>query len=167
MNHEFDETLTPESRDPLDTLDQDFDWQELYRRLSEEPCDGEDDKRLAEVVTRLIQMLVPYTERQLRVDSVGVRLIALAWVLNPAYFGGSPSLRELAGRCGITESTLARHTGRFSRLIGWRNRAQQHAWNWREPTRPGEEHLIRPPRQSPKDPPAHPPGSKPGAPPHP
>ena len=144
MKTDFAEDRVADCCDPVDAANQDFDWQRLYQRLCEDASDPDQDKRLAEAVTRLLQMLVPYSERQIRPDSVGLRVIALAWVLNPAYFGGSPSLRELAGRCGTTQSALARHTGRYSRLIGWRNRAQQHAWNWRDHSWPAEERLIRP-----------------------
>jgi hypothetical protein len=62
--------------------------------------------------------------------STGLRLIALAWVLNPGYFVGSPSLSELARRCSVRRAALANHTGYFSRLLGWRNRGQRHASNW-------------------------------------
>jgi hypothetical protein len=146
MKTDFAEDRSADGRDPMDAASQDFDWQHLYRRLCEDASDADQDQRLAEAVTRLLQMLVPCSERQIRPDSVGLRVIALAWVLNPAYFGGSPSLRQVARRCGVTQGTLAHHTGRHSRLIGWRNRAQQHAWNWREQSRSGEDHLIRPRR---------------------
>ena len=127
---EFNEAMLSACRDPVDAPEQDFDWRGLYERLSEDAVEGDNDKRLAETVTRLLQLLVPLAERRIRVESVGLSLIALAWVLNPAYFGGSPSLRQLARRCGVEPATLASHTGRFSRLIGWRNRGQRHAWNW-------------------------------------
>ncbi len=145
MRTDFAEDRVADCCDPVDAANQDFDWQRLYERLCEDAGSAGQDKRLAEAVTRLLQMLVPFTQRQLRLNSVGLRVVALAWVLNPAYFGGSPSLRELARRCGITQSALAHHTGRYSRLIGWRNRAQQHAWNWRKDARPAEDLLIRPP----------------------
>ena len=98
--------------------------------MAEDVSNGEVDKNLAEVITRLIQLLIPYRHGRIQPGSVGLNIIALAWVLNPAYFDGSPSLRELARRCGIQPSTLARHTGHYSRFIGWRNRGQRHAWNW-------------------------------------
>jgi hypothetical protein len=59
-----------------------------------------------------------------------MRLIALAWVLSPGYFEGSPSIRKLARRCGIRIAALANYTGYYSRLLRWRNRGQRHAWNW-------------------------------------
>jgi hypothetical protein len=130
LKGDFHEGLKSSKRDPVDAQPQDFDWQKLYRQLSEDAVDGDNDKRLAETVTRLLQMLVPFGKRQIRVEAVGLNLIALAWVLNPGYFDGSPSLRQLARRCGVEAATLARHTGHFSRLIRWRNRGQRHAWNW-------------------------------------
>jgi hypothetical protein len=72
---------------------------------------------------------------------VGLRVIALAWVLNPAYFEGSPSVSELANLCGVRAAALAAYTGHYSRLIGWRNRSQCHSRNWcraRTPTHRGE-----------------------------
>jgi hypothetical protein len=75
-------------------------------------------------------MLLPPSDRRIQPQSLGMRLIALAWVLNPAYFDGSPSVRKLARRCGVRIAALANHTGYYSRLLGWRNRGQRHAWNW-------------------------------------
>ncbi len=130
MKPEFNEAFLSDSRDLVDGQIQDFDWDRLYQRLVEDA--GETDPRLAEAVTRLLQSIVPYDHRQLHPEAVGLRVIALAWVLSPRYFAGSPSLRDLAKRCGVGAATLARYTGRYSRFIGWRNRGQRHAWNWQE-----------------------------------
>lgn len=133
MKQPFDETRIAKNRDPLDARNQDFEWDELLERLSEDARAEQTDKSLAQTVRRLIQILVPvYEKRRLWAKSLGLRLIALAWVLDPGYFEGSPSLAELARRANVTPAKLAHHAGRFSRLLGWRHRGQRHAWNWRK-----------------------------------
>jgi hypothetical protein len=132
---DFHEDLQSDKRDPVDAQSQEFDWQRLYQRLSEDVASDQVERQLAETITRLLQTLIPLRQRYLPPIEIGLNVIALAWVLNPACFEGSPSLRQLARRCGVQPATLARHTGRYSRLIGWRNRAQRHAWNWREEQR--------------------------------
>ena len=132
MKQDFHEGLRSSNRDRIDARDQDFDWPGLYRRLSEDAHAEGNDRDLAGVVTGLLQMLVPYREGRIRPTTLGFRLIALAWVLDPDYFPGSPSLTELARRANITPAKLARYTGHYSRLLRWRNRGQQHAWNWRK-----------------------------------
>ena len=144
MKEPFDEARLAKSRDPLDAPDQGFDWDALYKRLGEDLRDGKVDERLEDLLIRLLQLLVPEFRNRIQPDSVGLRLIALAWVLNPGYFDGAPSLRELARRCGVSAVALARHTGRYSRLIRWRNRGQRHAWNWRKQVAHPEERVIRP-----------------------
>jgi hypothetical protein len=135
---DFHENRQSDKRDPIAAQHQGFDWEQLYERLSEDAANGDNDQRLAEAVTRLLQMLLPLTQRQMRPEVIGLRLIALAWVLNPAYFAGAPSLRQLARRCGVKPAALARYTGESSRFIGWRNRGQRHAWNWRQVERSDE-----------------------------
>jgi hypothetical protein len=78
-------------------------------------------------------------------------------VLRPdGIFTNYTSLRELARRCGVQHSTLAKHTGHYSRYLGWRNRGQRHAWNWHaeeahvtarseSPAEPGEHDLVEDP----------------------
>ncbi len=132
MKHGFYEGFISDDADPVDSVSQDFDWKLLYARLNEEACEAHLDKRLADMVARLIEMLVADKGRRIRPDSVGLRIIALAWVLNPGYFRDSPSLRRLANRCGVTAATLARLTGHYSRFLNWRNRGQRHAWNWEQ-----------------------------------
>lgn len=132
MKEEFDESKLPDCRDPLATPAVDFDWTALYARLGEDVVEGKVDKRLTDIVVRLLQVLVPNSTHHIQPGAVGLRLIALAWVINPAYFEGSPSISELAQRCGVNTVTLARYTGRYSRLMRWRNRGQKHAWNWRK-----------------------------------
>jgi AraC-like DNA-binding protein len=127
---DFREDLRSAKRDLIDAQHQGFDWEQLYERLSEDVADADSYQRLAEAVTRLLQMLLPLAHRQIRPEVIGLRLIALAWVLNPGYFAGAPSLRQLARRCGVKPSALARYTGQSSRFIRWRNRGQRHAWNW-------------------------------------
>lgn len=130
MKEEFDEAMLSEDLDSIDSLSQGFDWQALYERLGEDAQNGDLDREVAEAVVRLIEKLVSNQDRPMYPQAVGLRLIGLAWVLNPAYFEGSPSLRDLAARCKVKPSTLARFTGEASRLIGFRNRSQRHAWNW-------------------------------------
>jgi hypothetical protein len=132
VKRDFDETLQAKSRDPLDAPDADLvsEWEQLYHALDGDLPDGERDKQLEEVIIRLLRLLVPVREGRLYPRSLGLRLLALAWVLRPDFFEGNPSLRELARRANVTPAKLSRHTGRFSRLLRWRNRAQRHAWNW-------------------------------------
>ena len=145
MKEEFDEARMARRRDPVDAPDQDFDWDALYKRLGEDVNEGKVNKRMADIIIRLLQVLVPVSTHRIQPGSVGLRLIALAWVINPAYFEGTPSIRELARRCGVNVVSLARHTGRYSRLIRWRNRGQKHAWNWRKRVQPSDFRGIRQP----------------------
>ena len=130
MKQGFYEGFISEEADPVDAASQDFDWKLLYRRLNEEACEAGIDEKLAQTVTRLIQLLVGNSRGRIHPPYIGLKIIALAWVLNPGYFHDSPSLRELARRCGVTPAKLAHMTGHFSRFIQYRNRAQRHAWNW-------------------------------------
>ncbi|MCL4176376.1 MAG: hypothetical protein KJ072_01320 [Verrucomicrobia bacterium] len=153
MKGDFHEGLQSAKRDPVDAVDQNFDWERLYRHVLEDVEAGDMDPRLADAVMGLLQMLVPHDHAKITVPAVGLRVIALAWVLNPGYFRGCPSLSKLARRCGISPSTLARYSGIYSRLIGWRNRAQRHAWNWQKVERArsrDEKKRAKAPQKGPK-----------------
>ena len=132
MRDDFDEGRLSERRDPLDAPFQDFDWDRICDQIDADVDSGKIEKQLAEAITRIFQVLIPLRAHYLPPIEIGLNVIALAWVLNPAYFEGSPSLRQLARRCGVHAATLARHTANYSRLVGWRNRAQRHAWNFRK-----------------------------------
>lgn len=130
MIHEFDETHQAETRDPLVAGAHSFDWETLYARLDADARSEANDKGLAEIVTRLLHLLLPPPGQPMNPRRVGLHVIALAWVLSPGYFDGNPSLRQLARRCRISPTTLGELTGKMSRAINWRNRAQQRGWNW-------------------------------------
>jgi hypothetical protein len=130
LKQPFDETRVAKSRDPVDAPSLGFDWDEIYRVLDDEMPEREADKLLDELLVRLLQFLIPKRPERLSARSLGLRVLALAWVLSPGFFEGTPSLRRLARRVNVSPSKLSRHTGRISRLLRWRNRAQQHAWNW-------------------------------------
>ena len=140
VTHDFDEAYQAEHRDPLDASNSDFDWQELCQRLGEDADTqaADNEAHMAEMVVRLLHLLLRRTDRHVEPRTIGMRVIALAWVLNPAYFAGSPSLTELAKRCGIAPGTLGSYTGEASRYLQWRNRAQRHAWNWRPSNVPAQ-----------------------------
>jgi hypothetical protein len=130
MREPFDENRLAATAEPIADPVQDFDWQELYARLEEDAQDADQDRTLAEAVQRLLQLLLAAGGPRVNPQRVGLRVIALAWVLSPDYFPDSPSLHQLAERCGVGAATLAELTGRISRQIGWRNRGQCHGWNW-------------------------------------
>lgn len=122
--------LKAECFELLETATQDFDWDALYAHLDADAREDGNDKNPVEVVTRLLEMFLPAPGQPVIPSRIGLRVIALAWVLNPAYFEGDPSMSELAARCGVRLPTLAKRTGHFSRVIRWRNHWQRHSWNW-------------------------------------
>ena len=105
-----------------------FDYEEVYERLDGTPQPGACPKALI-AFSRLLRALLPDGRPARHI--VGLRVIALAWTLNPGNIAGSPSVKELARRCGVTPEHMAKLTGQMSRLAEWRNRAQQRAKNWR------------------------------------
>jgi hypothetical protein len=133
MKQQFHEDLMLKNRDMVDAPDQDFDWDRLYQSLNDDATNGGNDPALSQTVVRILQMLLPPPAplpRRIQPESLGMRLIALAWVLSPAYFDGNPSVCKLARRCGVRHAALANYTGYYSRLLRFRNRGQSHAWNW-------------------------------------
>jgi hypothetical protein len=149
VNDAFIEKYNQDDHDALERVSADFDWEGLYAHLDADSRNGGNDPRLAEAVARLLQMFLPLDGKSVRPQTVGLRVIALAWVLSPGYFEGSPSLTELSERCDVGAATLAQFTGEFSRLIGWRNRSQQRGWNWhpseRRPLGKGSDVAAAPP----------------------
>ena len=117
--------------DPLSDSFANFDFEAVYQAL--DPATGAegDNSRAAEVVAAVLGLLLAGTHGdRINPKAVGLRLIGIAWVLNPASFPGVPSLTSLAARCGVSPAALAKHTAEASRLLNWRNRAQRHAWNF-------------------------------------
>lgn len=134
MKPEFSKKYV-EQVDLLVNLSQDFDWSTLSDRLGEEKEPYAGAAKDLEVLCKVLNLLLGNADgEKINVRRVGLNVIGLGWVLNPGLFDGSPSVRTLARRCGVSAAALADATGRISRLIGWRNRAQSHAWNWK-PTR--------------------------------
>lgn len=136
MRPDFNEIYTDPDIDPLDAVLHDLPLAEAWERLGngEGLADGGPDQ--SETITRLMHLLLADAQgRGINPKTVGLRLIAIAWVLNPANYPESPSLRELARRCGVSAAALAHHSGEISRATGIRNRAQRHAANWNPPER--------------------------------
>ncbi|MBE7504298.1 MAG: hypothetical protein HS113_29215 [Verrucomicrobiales bacterium] len=124
--------LTPQNVEPTECGECDFDWDTVYQHLDGH-CEGGCPKALT-AFSMLLNAIMDVSRLDRKV--IGLRVIALAWVLNPANVRGSPSLVRLARRCGVTRNYMAMLTGEMSRLARWRNRAQQHAWNWRQKASP-------------------------------
>lgn len=136
MSTEFDDEHLSKKRDPLDGQSADFDWDKVFERL--DSGDGIDaaNEEQTETIARLMRLLLADTQAgRINPKTVGLRVLALAWILNPAHYPDTPSLRRLAERCGVSPALLAFYTGELSRLTGIRNRAQRHAGNWKPPER--------------------------------
>lgn len=64
-------------------------------------------------------------------QGTALRIVGLAWAINPALFPGSPSLHQLAEKLHCSASNLSPHVAAFSRLFGISNRGQVHDWRRR------------------------------------
>lgn len=65
-----------------------------------------------------------------RKQGILLRLLALAWVLRPDYFGGEGvSAAEVCRQFDLPKNRFSEHCAEFTRRYGVRNRAQAHGWN--------------------------------------
>ena len=105
---------------------QDFDWNEVERELGELPEDARAD--VAEVIRKIFLWVTAVKMNGKNAPKkVGRRFIALAWVIDPSLFDGSPSLETLGKQIG--NHHLWKMTGKVSKEFGITNAAQNHAWN--------------------------------------
>lgn len=133
MISDFNDGYPPKFVDPLDGPSFDFDWDSVFRDVDRMSDSETGERHPAEVLAALLTLLLARAQGdKVNPKAVGLRLLAIGWVLNPANFPGSPSLIELAARCGVSPAALAQHTGEASRVLNWRNRAQRHAWNYKK-----------------------------------
>jgi hypothetical protein len=130
----FNENIDGNKRDPLapEAMHQ-FPYDEVAAALGEDVDMTRDEVR-EQVATALAGMLrfclnTDLTNKKAE-QIIGRRLVALAWVVNPGLFDGSPSLIKLSKRMGMQSIyKLAVLTGEASRHFKIQNRAQAHAWN--------------------------------------
>jgi hypothetical protein len=137
MKPQFHEDYQNEHTDPLTSTEQsDFDWEALYQKL--DGAENQSGETPEQIVLNAFRRIFDWvlnnnyniTANQLTPDTIiGRRFIALAWVTNPDFFPGSPSLNQLARQLGLTVPALATLTGEVCREFGIQNRAQAHAWN--------------------------------------
>lgn len=133
-SNEFNEELRSEHADALDKRHVDFDWHGLEEALGEagKECGCDDWAKLSEA----FRLLSEWSLKANTLQQVGIRTIALAWVLNPGYFDGSPSMRKLAKAFGVNRSVLSNFTSEVRRKYGITNRAQSHGWNFKKDKTP-------------------------------
>ena len=132
MNANFNEAYRADHLDPVDGQVADFDWPGVLERLDGSEGTVTNSPEQTETIMQLLTLLLADAQgTRINAKAIGMRLIALGWVLNPANYPNSPSLRALAERCAVSPAALAHHSGAISRETGIRNRSQRHAANWR------------------------------------
>ena len=141
MKPAFQEAYLANDQDPVDGQVADFDWPGLDRLLGE--CEADNSERdwiaMGEALARILDWLTavnldsPNAER-----FAGRRAFALAWVVNPAKFDGSPSLTKLAQRLGLGPRLLQHAAAAATEEFGIVNRGQAHAWNRKPKENPKE-----------------------------
>lgn len=120
-----------EGIDPTFDTQADFDWRGLEELLGEaEQLQESDRALLADVLHKIIAWCVECQPGKLRLDLLGRKIVALAWLVSPEFFEGA-SLSKLARRAGLKNNKyLAQYSGQASRTFNLRNHAQSHAHNF-------------------------------------
>ena len=128
----FDEQHAPDDGEATD-----FDWSGLLARMGEGgDMEEADFARLGAALRSVFEWLIDGE------DVIGKRfgqkatrkLVAMLWVIDPAYFGASPSLSQLARKMGVDKVVLSRPSAKVSRKFGVRNRFQTaHDWKRAKP----------------------------------
>lgn len=91
--------------------------------------DTEMDKEdLAEALRLMfVWMTKAKAQDQRAVKSIGIKVIAAAWVMNPNLFGNAPA-HMVAKSFGVSPQILKTKTADFSRVFKIKNRFQVHDW---------------------------------------
>ena len=127
---------------PKQTYDFDFDVVDAALAPNEATGnfgDAYDPRHAAAMLIR--KMFLWFTDVPMNPDNAqllaGRKALALAWVLDPGLFKGSPSAARLAKEIGIASAShFQALTGEASREFGIVNRAQSRGWN-RGKVKPG------------------------------
>lgn len=113
-----------------------FDWDELERAFKETPLGDDEKHRLALAMAFILDWLLAVDlDRGHALKSIGKRVVAMAWVLDPQRFAKrngdeleSISLRSLAKQLGFSAPNISPTTAEFSRLTEIFNQFQDHDW---------------------------------------
>lgn len=159
MKKPFIEDLQSPKADVLHPTSTPFDYAEVEKRLGELP---EDDpavygsERMAHALRIILSWITRrgmFARRGVKsggrwARAVGRRTIALAWVVDPSTFEGTPSLSALEAQGEMPSKALSRYAAEATATFGIRNRIQKHGWN-RKPrpaeSLPGEHRALKKP----------------------
>jgi hypothetical protein len=140
MKPEFHDNYKSAHVDPLEPTHADFDWATVYAHLDGEQPKEEADpppvthKEMAQILAACFRWALDFDHRRNNqyncrpTELIGRRLIALAWVTNPASFDGA-SLASICKRLKVRGPSMAKLTAAASRHFGIVNRGQAHGWN--------------------------------------
>jgi hypothetical protein len=128
----FHEDYINPKADPLHSQTIGFDYaaveQALDEAQEEQPTDGY--QALAALIRKMFLWGTDVDLKKKNAQAIiGRRFIALAWVIDPGLFNGSPSASTIARTLGFHPVTLQKLTGEAARHFKIVNRAQDHAWN--------------------------------------
>lgn len=106
----------------------DFDWEALSVLLGEatEDLSERDFSALASAFHEILAWVIKGD----KLDLIGRRTVALAWMLDPNLFEGK-SAASLAKKMGIHKERLSECVSESSRRFGIRNSSQKHGWNFK------------------------------------
>jgi hypothetical protein len=131
----FHEDFQSDHADQLDLRTQDFDWDEVFRRVDglKDSLSESDYDRLGTALDEIFRWVIgdPKTPKESE-RKIGLRFIGLAWCLRPDFFDGSPSLTEIARRIDRNKVTLSVHSADAHRKFGIKNRGQSHGSNFKK-----------------------------------
>ena len=128
---EFYDDLQADNIEPLSQAHYDFDWEGLYARLGEAQSEsGADWTTFSACLLKLLKWCVRADKGTGDpVQRAGRRVIAMAWVIRPNLFDGTPSCRKLSAALGKSRDFISAPAAEFTRKFGVRSPAQQHGMN--------------------------------------
>ncbi len=131
-----DDFTTIKNLCPMVDKSVEFDWAGLFSAM-EEP--GGPEKLAAqladsdrELLANVLGQILRWALAADKIGAIGIRTVALCWLIDPSYFDGGPSCAELSKRFGFkNREYLSKHTANARRKFKIKNRAQDHAHNFK------------------------------------
>jgi|ERR1039458_4013923 hypothetical protein len=124
----------PSQLNPASNGNPDFDWESVFAHLDGDVTDDAETKQAAAKMTaRVMAELVAWAlevnlQDHRALKAIGVRLVAMAWVINPKQFGDS-SLATISKSLGFKgANSISPSAAEFSRRFGLTNKFQDHDW---------------------------------------